>query len=201
MPVSGSTAAMRSVSSRRLREAPSSVRNRVSDSSLSLVICSTQSFNSSTPCRSEARTLARLSLIHILGRVIDSVENNKALAWFNGERGVMLAIQRQPGTNTVQVVDNIRKLLPTFRKEIPPAVNLQVAFDASESIRGSIGDVQFTLALTICLVVMVIFLFLRNLTATLIPGIAVPFSIIGTFAVMYLLGYSLNKDVYKRQPL
>ena len=127
-----------------------------------------------------------------LGRVIDSIENNKALAWFNGERGVMLAIQRQPGTNTVQVVDNIRKLLPTFRKEIPPAVNLQVAFDASESIRGSIGDVQFTLALTICLVVMVIFLFLRNLTATLIPGIAVPFSIIGTFAVMYLLGYSLN---------
>ncbi|MGD0783081.1 MAG: efflux RND transporter permease subunit, partial [Candidatus Aminicenantales bacterium] len=84
------------------------------------------------------------------------------------------------------------KLLPTFRKEIPPAVNMKLAFDGSESIRNSIGDVQFTLTLTVFLVVMVIFLFLRNLTATLIPGISVPFSIIGTFAVMYLLGYSLN---------
>jgi HAE1 family hydrophobic/amphiphilic exporter-1 len=89
-------------------------------------------------------------------------------------------------------VDNIKRLLPAFRGEIPPAVKLAVAFDASESIRGSIRDVEFTLILTVCLVVMVIFLFLRNLSATLIPGVAVPLSIVGTFAVMYLLGYSLN---------
>jgi len=127
-----------------------------------------------------------------LGRVLDSVENERAAAWFGEVRGVILAIQRQPGTNTVEVVDNIRRLLPVFRSEIPPSVKLEVAFDASESIRGSIRDVEFTLVLTVCLVVMVIFLFLRNLSATLIPGVAVPLSIIGTFAVMYLLGYSLN---------
>src|SRR5438477_10898240 len=127
-----------------------------------------------------------------LGNVIDSVENNKVAAWFNGTRGVILAVQRQPGTNTVGVVDNIKELLPTLRAEIPPSVELSIAFDASRSIRGSIQDVEFTLLLTICLVVMVIFLFLRNVTATLIPGAAVPLSIIGTFAVMYLLGYSLN---------
>lgn len=127
-----------------------------------------------------------------LGHVVDSVENDKVTAWFNGVRGVILAVQRQPGTNTVEVVDNIRGLLPILRAEIPPSVNLSIAFDASQSIRGSIRDVEFTLVLTICLVVMVIFLFLRNLRATIIPGVAVPLSIIGTFAVMYLLGYSLN---------
>jgi HAE1 family hydrophobic/amphiphilic exporter-1 len=127
-----------------------------------------------------------------LGNVIDSVDNDKLIAWNNDTRGVILAVQRQPGTNTVDVVDAIRALLPQFRHELPPAVNLTVAFDASESIRQSIHDVEFTLILTVCIVVMVIFLFLRNLSATLIPGAAVPFSIIGTFAVMYLLGYSLN---------
>ncbi len=127
-----------------------------------------------------------------LGRVVDGVETDKVMAWFNGVRGVILAVQRQPGANTVEVVDNIKKLLPVFRSEIPPAVRLAVAFDASESIRGSIGDVKFTLVLTIGLVVMVIFLFLRNLSSTLIPGAAVPLSIVGTFATMYLLGYSLN---------
>ena len=127
-----------------------------------------------------------------LGRVIDSVENDKQVAWFDGARGMILAVQRQPGTNTVEVVENIKKLLPVFRKEIPPAIQLKIAHDASESIRNSINDVKFTLMLTICLVVMVIFLFLRNISATLIPGIAVPLSIIGTFAIMYLLGYSLN---------
>jgi len=127
-----------------------------------------------------------------LGRVIDGVEDDKAIAWFKGVRGMILAIQRQPGTNTVEVVNNIKALLPQFRSEIPPAVKLDIAFDASESIRGSIHDVEFTLLLTVCLVVMVIFIFLRNLSATLIPGAAVPLSIIGTFAAMYLLGYSLN---------
>ena len=127
-----------------------------------------------------------------LGEVVDSVENDKVIAWSNGVRTIMLAVERQPGTNTVEVVNNIRKLLPTFRSEIPPSVNLDIMFDASESIRASIGDVKFTLVLTVCLVVMVIFLFLRNLSATLIPGVAVPLSIVGTFAAMYLLGYSLN---------
>jgi len=127
-----------------------------------------------------------------LGNVIDSVEDDKLAAAYNKVRGVILAIQRQPGTNTVEVVDNIRRLLPEFRREIPPSVRLSIAFDASEAIRNSIRDVEFTLVLTVCVVVMVIFLFLRNLSATLIPGCAVPFSIIGTFAVMYLLGYSVN---------
>jgi len=127
-----------------------------------------------------------------LGNVIDSVENNKAIAWMNGVRGVILAINRQPGTNTVEVVDNIRRLLPAFQRELPPAMRLSVAFDTSQSIRNSIRDVEFTLLLTIFVVVVVIFLFLRNISATLIPGAAVPFSIVGTFAVMYLLGYSLN---------
>jgi len=127
-----------------------------------------------------------------LGNVVDSVENDKVLAMINGKPCVILAINRQPGTNTVDVVDNVRALMPEFRHEIPPSVALDVAFDASQSIRHSIRDVEFTLLLTVCIVVMVIFLFLRNVSATLIPGAAVPFSIIGTFAVMYLLGYSLN---------
>src|SRR5207248_8215181 len=99
----------------------------------------------------------------------------------DNHRAMILAIQRQPGTNTVEVVDNVRALLPQLRREIPPAVHLSVAFDASESIRGSIRDVEFTLLLTVCIVVLVIFLFLRNVSATLIPGAAVPFSIVGTF--------------------
>jgi HAE1 family hydrophobic/amphiphilic exporter-1 len=127
-----------------------------------------------------------------LGRVVDGVENDKVVAWMNNVRGMILAIQRQPGTNTVDVVDGIRSLLPELRHAIPPAIDLSVAFDASQSIRGSIRDVEFTLLLTLCIVVMVIFLFLRNISATAIPGAAVPFSIVGTFAVMYLLGYSLN---------
>ena len=127
-----------------------------------------------------------------LGAVIDSVDNDKVAAWFNNKRAVMLAIQKQPGTNTVEVVDGVRVLLDQFRKEIPPAIHMTISFDASQSIRNSIRDVEFTLVLTIVIVIMVIFLFLRNLSATLIPGCAVPFSIVGTFAVMYLLGYSLN---------
>jgi hydrophobe/amphiphile efflux-1 (HAE1) family protein len=127
-----------------------------------------------------------------LGRVLDDVEDNKIVAWVDNVRGVILAIQRQPGTNTVAVVDSIRQLMPELRRAIPPAVNLSVMFDASQSIRGSIRDVEFTLLLTLCIVVMVIFLFLRNVSATAIPAAAVPFSIVGTFAVMYLLGYSLN---------
>jgi HAE1 family hydrophobic/amphiphilic exporter-1 len=127
-----------------------------------------------------------------LGNVIDGVENDKTGAWFNGVKSTFLAVQRQPGTNTVEVVKNVKALLPQFRAELPPSIKLEIGGDAAESIQGSINDVEFTLVLTVCLVVMVIFIFLRNLSATLIPGVAVPLSIVGTFAAMYLLGYSLN---------
>jgi len=127
-----------------------------------------------------------------LGDVIDSVETPRVSAWMNDQRSVVLAINRQPGSNTVQVVDNVKDLLHTVQAEIPPSLKLEVIYDASQSIRQSVNDVKFTLVLTVCLVIMVISLFLRNLSATLIPGVAVPLSIVGTFAVMYLLGYSLN---------
>jgi HAE1 family hydrophobic/amphiphilic exporter-1 len=130
--------------------------------------------------------------LHELGKVSDSVQNNKVAAWYNGARGIVLSIQRQPGTNTVEVVDNIKKLLPEFRAQMPAGVSMAVLYDRSESIRASVNDVQFSLLLALALVVMVIFLFLRNLSATVIPSLALPFSIIGTFSVMYLLGYSLD---------
>jgi len=127
-----------------------------------------------------------------LGRVIDSVENNKVAGWFKDTRAIILAIQRQPGTNTVEVVDSIKKLIPTFRRQMPASVNLEVLFDRSESIRNSVHDVQFTLVLTVCLVVLVIFLFLRNLSATVIPSLALPMSVVGTFAVMYIRDFSMD---------
>ena len=127
-----------------------------------------------------------------LGRVIDGVQTDKVASWYNDERAVILAIQRQPGTNTVEVVDAIRALIPRFRQELPAAVNLNVLYDRSVAIRESVHDVEFTLALAIALVVLVIFLFLRNVSATIIPSLAVPLSIIGTFAVMYLLGYTID---------
>jgi hydrophobic/amphiphilic exporter-1 (mainly G- bacteria), HAE1 family len=131
-----------------------------------------------------------------LGKVLDSVQNDKVAAWFNTPtnttRAIILAIQRQPGANTVAVVDNIKKLLPQFRDRVPASVHLDVLFDRSESIRESVRDVERTLFLAVCLVVMVIFIFLRNLSATIIPSLALPMSIIGTFAVMALLGYSLD---------
>jgi HAE1 family hydrophobic/amphiphilic exporter-1 len=127
-----------------------------------------------------------------IGAVFDSVENDKTASWYNGNRSIVLPILRQPGTNTVEVVDNIRKLLPTFREQMPKAVSLDVLYDRSVSIRDSVNDVKFTLILTIALVVMVIFLFLRNISATIIPSLALPMSIVGTFAVMYVLDYSLD---------
>jgi len=127
-----------------------------------------------------------------LGRVIDSVENDKVASWYNNERNIGLAIYRQPGTNTVEVVDSIRKLLPSIRSQMPGSVNLNILYDRSLSIRDSVNDVKFTLFLTMCLVILVIFLFLRNLSATIIPSLALPMSIIGTFSVMYLLEYSLD---------
>ncbi len=127
-----------------------------------------------------------------LGKVSNSVENDKIASWFNGTRAIILAIQRQPGTNTIEVVDSIKTLLPQYRALIPPSVDMSVLYDRSESIRNSVNDVKFSLFLAICLVVMVIFLFLRNLSATLIPSVALPMSIVGTFAVMYELGYTLD---------
>ncbi|HEY4640224.1 MAG TPA: efflux RND transporter permease subunit [Thermoanaerobaculia bacterium] len=127
-----------------------------------------------------------------IGNVLDDVENNQAAAWFKQQRGFILAVQKQPGTNAVEVSDRVRALLPTFRKEAPASVDLQIHRDRAQSIRDSVRDVQFTLLLTLFLVILVIFLFLRNLSATVIPSLALPMSILGTFAVMYLCGYSLD---------
>ena len=127
-----------------------------------------------------------------LGNVLDSVQNDKSMAWYNSTRAVVLAVQRQPGANTVEVVDNIKKLLPQLRDHIPASVNLEVLIDRSLTIRKSVSDVEHTLFIAVCLVVMIIFIFLRNLSATLIPSLALPMSIIGTFAAMALLNYSLD---------
>ena len=154
-----------------------------------------------------------------LGQVIDSVENDKVASWYysthqvgknqtaggqtavgqtavgqtaSGTKAIVLAIQKQPGSNTVAIVQNILKVLPGFQKQLPAAVSMEVLFDRSQPIKESIDDVQFTLLLTIALVVLVIFLFLRNISATVIPSLAVPLSLVATFGVMLLLGYSLN---------
>lgn len=127
-----------------------------------------------------------------IGKAIDDVENNKTASWYKDTRAVILAVYRQPGTNTVQVVDSIKQLLPTFRNQIPMSVDLNILYDRSISIRNSVNDVKFTLLVALALVVMVIFLFLRNLRATIIPGLALPMSLIATFAAMYFLGYSID---------
>jgi HAE1 family hydrophobic/amphiphilic exporter-1 len=127
-----------------------------------------------------------------IANVQDSVENDKTATWFTGTRSIVLAVQRQPGTNTVEVVDGVKKRMEILQKQIPPSVAINVLFDRSLSIRDSVNDVKFTLVLTIALVVMVIFLFLRNLSATVIPSLALPMSVVGTFSVMYLLGFSLD---------
>jgi hydrophobic/amphiphilic exporter-1 (mainly G- bacteria), HAE1 family len=127
-----------------------------------------------------------------IGRAIDSVQDDKSASWFNGTRAIVLAVLRQPGTNTVEVVDSVKQLLPQLEAQIPAAIQIDTLYDRSVSIRASVNDVKFTLLLTVGLVVMVIFLFLRNISATVIPALALPMSIIGTFSVMYLLGYSVG---------
>ena len=127
-----------------------------------------------------------------VGRVIDDVQNNKTASWYNGQRAIVLAIQRQPGTNTVAVSNAAKAALERVKLEIPPSVHVAVLYDRATTIEESVHDVKFTLELTLVLVVLVIFLFLRNLSATVIPSLALPMSIIGTFSVMYLLGYSLD---------
>ncbi len=127
-----------------------------------------------------------------VGRVIDSVENTKLAGWYGNRPAVILDVQRQPGANIIQTVDRIKKLLPSLLTSIPPSVRVTVLTDRTTTIRASVADVQFTLVLTIILVVLVIFLFLRKLWATVIPSIALPLAIIGTFGVMQLAGFSLD---------
>jgi HAE1 family hydrophobic/amphiphilic exporter-1 len=127
-----------------------------------------------------------------VARVIDSVENDKVASWFNDSRAIVLAIQRQPDANTVEVVDMVRAKLPQMRAQVPPAIQMQPLFDRSISIRAAVWNVQETLAIAIALVIMVIFLFLRKISATVIPALAVPVSLIGTCAAMYAFGFSIN---------
>ena len=130
--------------------------------------------------------------IQDIGKAIDSVENTRVASWFKDKRAVILGIQRQPGANVVEVVDAVKEILPGLQAQIPPSIKLELFFDRTQSIRESVHDVQLTLIGTIFLVILVIFLFLRNLSATIIPSLALPMSIAGTFAVMYLLDYSLD---------
>jgi len=127
-----------------------------------------------------------------IASVIDGVENAQLAGWANDQRAIILNVQRQPGANIIQVADRVKALLPTLKASMPPGIDLLILSDRTETIRASVADVQFTLILTIVLVVLVIFLFLRSLWATIIPGVAVPLSLVGTFGVMYLLGYSLD---------
>ncbi|HEV2201449.1 MAG TPA: efflux RND transporter permease subunit [Bryobacteraceae bacterium] len=127
-----------------------------------------------------------------VGRVIGSIENDKNIGWYDKRRALTLQVMRQPGTNTVQIVDRVNALLPTLRAQLPPAVSLDVFFDRSVSIRESVNDVKFTLLLSVVLVVLVIFIFLRNVSATIIPSLALPLSIVGTFAAMSLAGFTVD---------
>ena len=133
-----------------------------------------------------------------LGRVIDSVENPYNASWYydrnspKGVRAIQLAISKQPGTNVVEVVDGVKAMLPALQAQLPPSVAMYTLYDRSLTIRNSVDDVKFTLELALFLVILVIFLFLRNLSATVIPSLALPLSLVGTFAVMYLCGYSLD---------
>ncbi len=124
--------------------------------------------------------------------VVDGVENVKQAAWMNTQPAVIVNVQRQPGANVIVVADRVKALLPQLRSLLPPGVQVSILTDRTNTIRASVRDVQFELMLTIALVVLVIFLFLRTLSATVIPSVAVPLSLVGTFGVMYLLGYSLN---------
>ena len=127
-----------------------------------------------------------------VAKVIEGVENTSQAAWYDDTPAVIVNIQRQPGANIIDVVDRIEALLPQLRASLPPSVSVAILTDRTTTIRASVKDVQFELMLTVALVVMVIFLFLRNLAATVIPSVAVPVSLVGTFGAMYLLGYSLD---------
>ena len=127
-----------------------------------------------------------------VAKAVDSVEDDRQASWYNGNRGILLAVQRQPDANTVAVVDSVKALIPVFESQLPASVKLNVLLDHSVSIRHSVNDVQVTLLITAALVILVIFIFLRNVTATIIPALALPVSVIGTFAGMEVLGYSID---------
>jgi hydrophobe/amphiphile efflux-1 (HAE1) family protein len=130
--------------------------------------------------------------IRDVGRAVSAPENDLIAGWYNQKRGILLAIQRQPGANVINTVNRIKAMMPVLQASIPPAVKVNIISDRTETIRASVSDVEFTLMLTVALVVMVIFMFLRNFWATVIPAVTVPLSLIGTFAVLYELGYSLD---------
>src|SRR4051794_983505 len=130
--------------------------------------------------------------IRDIGTAVDGPENDLLAGWYGNDRAIILAVQRVPGANVIQTVDRIKKLLPQLQASVPPAIKVTIAADRTATIRAAVSDVQFTLMLTVALVVMVIFLFLRNFWATIIPAITVPLSLVGTFAVLYVLGYSLD---------
>ncbi|HZC97185.1 MAG TPA: efflux RND transporter permease subunit, partial [Bradyrhizobium sp.] len=127
-----------------------------------------------------------------VGKAVSAPENDLIAGWYNQKRAIILAIQRQPGANVINTVNRVKAMMPVLQASIPPAIKVNVISDRTETIRASVSDVQFTLMLTVALVVMVIFLFLRNFWATVIPAVTVPLSLIGTFAVLYELGYSLD---------
>jgi hydrophobe/amphiphile efflux-1 (HAE1) family protein len=130
--------------------------------------------------------------IRDIGRAISAPENDLIAGWYNHQRAVILAVQRQPGANVIETVQRIKDMMPTLQASIPAAIKINVISDRTQTIRASISDVQFTLMLTIALVVMVIFVFLRSLWATIIPAVTVPLSLVGTFAILYEMGYSLD---------
>ena len=127
-----------------------------------------------------------------IGHVLDDIQNNRTASWLDGERSISLAIQKQPGTNTVEVADAVKALLPVLRLQMPASVDAVIFYDRAQGIRDSVHDVKITLGLTLVLVILVIFMFLRNVSATAIPSLALPMSLMGTFAVMHLLNYSLD---------
>ena len=130
--------------------------------------------------------------IRDIGRAVSAGENELIAGWFNQKRAIILAIQRQPGANVIETVSRIKAMMPVLQASIPAAVKINVISDRTQTIRASVADVQFTLMLTVALVVMVIFIFLRNFWATIIPAVTVPLSLVGTFAMLYEMGYSLD---------
>src|SRR5215472_10458675 len=142
--------------------------------------------------RSSSFTRTVLRCIRDIGRAIDAPENSRLAGFADDKQAILLPVYKLPGANVIQTVDSIKAALPQLQAAIPPTVKLQILSDRTQTIRASVADVQFTLMLTIALVVMVIFVFLRSLWATIIPSVAVPLALVGTFAVMYVLGYSLD---------
>src|SRR5207253_2548644 len=127
-----------------------------------------------------------------VARVIDDVENQRAAGWVDGQRAIPLIIRRQPGANIIDVIERVKALIPELARSINPAIDVVIALDRSTTIRASVVDVERTLLISIGLVVLVVFLFLRSVRATAIPSVAVPLSLVGTFGVMYLLDYSID---------